>query len=63
MYEWWCTHLILALEKKKQEDFWVWGQPDLQSAFQDSLGYTEKPCLKKQNKTKKTENDTSEKLE
>jgi hypothetical protein len=24
----------------------------LQSEFQDSQGYTEKPCLKKQNKTK-----------
>jgi hypothetical protein len=27
-------------------------QPGLQSEFQDSQGYTEKPCLKKQNKTK-----------
>jgi hypothetical protein len=37
-------------------DFWVRGQPGLQSEFQDSQGYTEKPCLKqnktKQNKTK-----------
>jgi hypothetical protein len=32
--------------------FWVRGQPGLQSEFQDSQGYTEKPCLKKQNKTK-----------
>jgi hypothetical protein len=33
--------------------FWVQGQPGLQSEFQDSQGYTEKPCLKtKQNKTK-----------
>jgi hypothetical protein len=22
-----------------QEDFWVWGQPGLQSEFQDSQGY------------------------
>jgi hypothetical protein len=29
-------------------DFWVWGQPGLQSEFQDSQGYTEKPCLEKQ---------------
>jgi hypothetical protein len=29
-----------------QEDFWVRGQPGLQSEFQDSQGYTEKPCLK-----------------
>jgi hypothetical protein len=33
-------------------DFWVRGQPRLQSEFQDSQGYTEKPCLEKQNKTK-----------
>ena len=29
-------------------DFWVRGQPGLQSEFQDSQGYTEKPCLRKQ---------------
>jgi hypothetical protein len=29
-------------------DFWVRGQPGLQSEFQDSQGYTEKPCLEKQ---------------
>jgi hypothetical protein len=28
-------------------DFWVRGQHGLQSEFQDSQGYTEKPCLKK----------------
>jgi hypothetical protein len=28
-------------------DFCVRGQPDLQSEFQDSQGYTEKPCLGK----------------
>jgi hypothetical protein len=27
-------------------------QAGLQSEFQDSQGYTQKPCLKKQNKTK-----------
>jgi hypothetical protein len=32
--------------------FLVRGQPGLQSVFQDSQGYTEKPCLEKQNKTK-----------
>jgi hypothetical protein len=26
-------------------DFWVRGQPGLQSEFQDSQGYTEKPSL------------------
>jgi hypothetical protein len=43
-------------------DFWVRGQPGLQSEFQDSQGYTEKPCLEKnktkQNKTK--QNKTTE---
>jgi hypothetical protein len=33
-------------------DFWVRGQPGLQSEFQDSQSYTEK----KQNKTKQTKN-------
>jgi hypothetical protein len=51
---WWCTPLIPALGRQKQVDFWVQGQPGLQSEFQDSQGYTEKPCLKKtiQNKSK-----------
>jgi hypothetical protein len=39
---------------QRQADFWVWGQPGLQSEFQDSQGDTEKPCLEKQtNKQKK----------
>jgi hypothetical protein len=29
------------------------GQPGLQSEFQDSQGYTEKPCLRKKKKKKK----------
>jgi hypothetical protein len=48
--QWWRTPLIPALERQKQADFWVWGQPGLQSEFQDSQGYTEKPCLEKTNK-------------
>jgi hypothetical protein len=36
--------------EERQADFWVWGQPGLQSEFQDSQGYTEKPCLKKKHK-------------
>jgi hypothetical protein len=45
---WWgCMPLIPALGRQRQEDFWVWGQPGLQSEFQDSQGYTEKPCLEK----------------
>ena len=31
----------------------VGGQPGLQSEFQDSQGYTEKPCLEIKNKPKK----------
>jgi hypothetical protein len=38
---------------QRQADFWVLGQPGLQSEFQHSRGYTEKPCLKKNKKTKK----------
>jgi hypothetical protein len=40
--------LIPALGRQKQADFCVRGQPGLQSEFQDSQGYTEKPCLEKQ---------------
>jgi hypothetical protein len=45
--------LIPALRRQRQVDFWVRGQPVLQSEFQDSQGYTEKPCLKKKKKKKK----------
>jgi hypothetical protein len=45
--QWWCTPLIPALGRQRQADFWVWGQPGLQSEFQDSQDYTEKPCLEK----------------
>jgi hypothetical protein len=44
---WWCTPLIPALGRQRQVDFWVLGQPGLQSEFQDSQGYTGKPCLEK----------------
>jgi hypothetical protein len=51
--QWWSLHLIPALGRQRQADFWVQGQPGLQSEFQDSQGYTEKSCLEKQtNKTK-----------
>jgi hypothetical protein len=45
--------LIPALGRQRQADFWVWGQPGLQSEFQDSQGYTENPCLKKQTNKKR----------
>ena len=37
----------------RQVDFWVRGEPGLQSKFQDSQGYTEKPSLEKPNQKKK----------
>ena len=55
--QWWRTPLIPAVGRQRQEVFWVRGQPGLQSEFQDSWGYTEKPYLEK-NKTKQT-NKTS----
>jgi hypothetical protein len=53
-----ATPLIPALGRQRQADFWVWGQPGLQSEFQDSQGYTEKPCLKKKKKKKKKTSKT-----
>jgi hypothetical protein len=50
---WWRTPLIPALGRQRQADFWVRGQPGLQSEFQDSQDYTEKPCLEKPKKKKK----------
>jgi hypothetical protein len=51
---WWYPPLIPALGRQRQADFWVRGQPGLQSEFQDSQGYTEKPCF--ENKTKQKYN-------
>jgi hypothetical protein len=45
--------LIPALGRQRQADLSVEGQPGLQSEFQGSQGYTEKPCLKKNKKNKK----------
>jgi hypothetical protein len=45
--------LISALERQRQVDLCLRGQPGLLSEFQDSKGYTEKPCLENNNnKTK-----------
>jgi hypothetical protein len=42
-----------STRRQRQVDYWVRGQPGLQSEFQDSQGYTEKPCLEKPKKKKK----------
>jgi hypothetical protein len=39
------TPVIPALGRQRRADFSVRGQPGLQSEFQDSQGYTEKPGL------------------
>jgi hypothetical protein len=51
--QWWRMPLIPALGRQRQVDFWVQGQPGLQSEFQDSQDCTEKPCLEKPKKKKK----------
>ena len=43
---WWHMPLIPALGRQRQVNFWVQGQPGLQSEFQDSQDDTEKPRLK-----------------
>jgi hypothetical protein len=44
------------LGRQRQANFWVRGQPGLQSEFQDSQDYTEKPCLDKKQKQKTKQN-------
>ena len=58
---WWHMPLIPALGRQRQADFWVQGQPGLQSEFQYSQGYTEKPCLEKR-KEKKVVISTQKKI-
>ena len=50
--------LIPALGKQRQADFWVRGQPGLQTEFQDSQSYTEKPSRK----TKTIENQNNKEI-
>jgi hypothetical protein len=55
--------LIPALGRQRQADFLVRGQPGLQSEFQGSQGYTEKPCLKKPKEKKNLFLDSMNKLD
>lgn len=52
----WRTPFIPALERQRQVDLWVGGQPGLQSQFQDSRGYKERSCLKNKNKNQNQTN-------
>jgi hypothetical protein len=51
---WWCMPLVPTLGRQGQEDFWVRGQPGLQSEFQDSQVY---PVSEKKKKKKRTTNE------
>jgi hypothetical protein len=54
--------IIPAFGRQRQADFWVRGQPGLQSEFQDSQGYIEKPCLEtNKNRTKQNNKQTNKK--
>jgi hypothetical protein len=59
---WWRTPLIPALGRQRQADFWVPGQPGLQSEFQDSQSYTEKPCLEKPKENNNNKNKNNKML-
>jgi hypothetical protein len=58
---WWFTPLIPALWRQRQVDFSVPGQPGLQSEFQDSQRYTEKPCIEKQKQKQNNKNKNKNK--
>ena len=61
---WWQTPLISALGRQRQADFWVQGQPGLQSEFQDRIARAAQgnPVSEKQNKTKKNQNNNNKKI-
>jgi hypothetical protein len=52
-WAWWCMPLIPALGRQRQADFWVRGQPGLQSELQDSQGYLYRETLSWKTKQKK----------
>ena len=49
-----------STQEAEAVDFCVRGQPGLQSEFQDSQGYTEKPCLEKPKTKKQTNKQTKD---
>lgn len=49
---------LLAPRRQRQAYLYIQGQPALQSEFQDSQDYAEKPCLAKQKQTKKSHKNT-----
>jgi hypothetical protein len=53
--------VVPALNPGAQQRQGVQGQPGLQSEFQDSQGYTEKPCLQKQKEQKNVFNKKKKK--
>ena len=50
----WPMPLIPVLGRQRQEEFWVGDQLGLQSKFQDSQGYIEKPYLENKQASKQT---------
>jgi hypothetical protein len=57
---WWRMPLIPALGRQRQADFWDWGQPGLQSEFQDSQGYIEDTPPQKKKKQEKASKQVKE---
>jgi hypothetical protein len=49
--------------RQKQADFCVQGQPGLQSEFQDSQSYTEKPYLEKPKEKRKRKRKTDTQID
>jgi hypothetical protein len=56
--QWWCTPLIPARAGRSLSS-----RPAQSTEFQDSQGYTEKPCLEKPKKEKRKKNDTHQDLQ
>ena len=53
------AHAFNPSIQEAEADLWIQGQLVLQSEFQDSQGYTEKPCLEKPKLKNKTNKQTN----